>query len=622
MLKHWFDNKNQDYLDQLRPFVTHVLPGVGEIANPSKVATSVSAEFGLFVPVLVVERMFGRLQRSGVLLRQDGAWYVKTMVKDNDLERRRQDAAEDIASVVAEFKEHCLRLFEIDVTDEEAAIALVGFVRRFSVECLRSFTRSSALPRIISSAKEDVWVGSFISEAHKLDSSLWKEIRTLFGSVLLTNAFICPEPDMVTTKFRTVYFFLDTSLIISLLGLHGETDARKVTELLKLIKRLEGSVFVFEHTLDETRAVLKYVETNFNSSSSLNRVIRQLRDDGRGRSDVVLISATLEERLKVAGVRIRTTPNYDERYQIDEKELEGCLDDDIGHLNEKALLHDINSVRSIYVLRSGSRPRKIEDSKAVFVTSNFKFAKAADVYSRRFEFSRDVSPVVTDFALANICWLKSPAHADELLTLELLASAEAAFSPSSDEWQAVLKECERLRREGVITTDQETLVRENLVSRDDYVSLTTGAGNDFDSGVALEIVRRAEERVSAPLRNELDERKRQLLDADNVLKVEREQALLRAKLQAEKIDKLSEGASWIICSILLALIVWGTFVGVKSSLSGVPLMSIFWLDKIVGVLIPFIVMILGWFGMDYGNINERLKLFISSKIKKILIVPF
>ena len=90
------------------------------------------------------------------------------------------------------------------------------------------------------------------------------------------------------------------------------------------------------------------------------------------------------------------TPDYAKAHQIDELVLQDSLDEDIGYINPRALEHDVNSIRSIYTLRRGYAPVRLEDSVAVFVTSNSALAKVAYEYGKNHESSREVSSVITN----------------------------------------------------------------------------------------------------------------------------------------------------------------------------------------------------------------------------------
>lgn len=610
MLKVRYDQKRQDYLDYLRAYVAQVLPVIGERVGSEDIARRLREEFALAIPIQVVERSLKRLEKNRALQRQDGSLFVLKDVRDESFEDRRIAARRELTEVVRSFKEHCQLRFEQTIEDEQAFVALTGFIRKFAVDCLRAFVYSSPLPDVGSTGSTDLWAASFINDAANSQGWAWLRIKTLFESVLLANAFTSPDADLATSTFRDVTFYVDTPMVLSLLGFHGPHEKQKCDELFGLIRALNGSVMVFGHTIDETSAVLKFAETHLDDAHAANRVIRYLRESRRTKSDVALAAANVEDSLKSLKVRVRETPHYDARFQVDERALEGCLDEDIGHINPRALLHDINSIRSIYVLRAGISPVRLEQSKAIFVTPNTNLARAADSYSRRFDFTRDVSPVVTDYALANICWLKRPQEAKHLVTLELLAGTVAALKPDEREWSACLRECEKLRQEGRITEDQLVLVRETLESQDDYMTLTKGVGVEFSPVVAMELARRAEGRVSAPLLQRIDEVEAQVLEAERM----RNQSELRLVVIAKAIAK------FVVVMVLL-VVLGGTYFALEAAFKGAPLRGYSWTVEGIVIVVPILLATLTFFGWSKKDISTGVADLVVRSLKRLMRLP-
>src|SRR5690606_26515511 len=144
---------------------------------------------------------------------------------------------------------------------------------------------------------------------------------------------------------------------------------------------------------------------------------------------------------------------------IDEGAFTTVLGEEINYHNPRARDYDIKSVRAIYVLRQGISPQSIEKSKAVFVTSNVSFSKAAFEYGKIHDQSREVSTVITDFSLANTAWLKAPHGASLLPQKEVLALAYAAIQPTSNFWTKVLDEADKLQAQGEISARDHQLLR-------------------------------------------------------------------------------------------------------------------------------------------------------------------
>ena len=127
------------------------------------------------------------------------------------------------------------------------------------------------------------------------------------------------------------------------------------------------------------KAPLTYLE----SSEGRGAIVVEARRQGTTRSDLLLLAESIDDELSQAGVEVKATPRYLEEVQIDEIVFEQVLDDSVSYYNPRAKEYDINSVRSIYVIR-GDRPApSVEKARAVLVTSNSAFAKAAWEYGRQ-----------------------------------------------------------------------------------------------------------------------------------------------------------------------------------------------------------------------------------------------
>ena len=77
------------------------------------------------------------------------------------------------------------------------------------------------------------------------------------------------------------------------------------------------------------------------------------------------------------GIRIVSTPPYDEQYTIDEETFGQLLDEKIGYRSENTRNIDIRSLSAIHHIRKGKSDTRIEHSKAVFVTDNQALARVS-----------------------------------------------------------------------------------------------------------------------------------------------------------------------------------------------------------------------------------------------------
>jgi len=173
------------------------------------------------------------------------------------------------------------------------------------------------------------------------------------------------------------------------------------------------------------------------------------------------------------------------------------LEEGISYGNPRAVDYDVNSIRSIYGLRRGKQPHRLEDAGAVLVTSNSALARAAYEYGKEHEATREVSAVITSFSLANLAWLKAPLGSPDLPRFEIIAACYAAMNPPDALWSAYLAEIDKLKELGDISARDHELLRFSLRARDELMNLTLGSEEAFSERTVSQILERVQSEITA-----------------------------------------------------------------------------------------------------------------------------
>ena len=440
MLKVSIDS-GRDYLDYLKPFVMHCLATSGsEQITDESVAKQLQEEFGLLIPLRTVQIVLQRVSRLGYLRKQSGKYLKSKTIPISDIPQKRAAANRKISAVISSLIEFARVNTNRQISEEDALDALLVFLSQFSISCLKSFLRGTALPDTVNSGNwKLVLVSMFVSRIEKVQPERFDNFILLVEGHMLANALLCPDLHSVSKVYRKVTFYFDTPLLLQYLNLMGSAKKQSIDELISLIHRLKGTIACFSHTLNETVNAIEKSSDFIDSPRGRGSIVYEARKSDKTKSDLLLLAAKAEELILRGEIKIERTPDYKPSLQIDEDAFSDVLDDEVSYYyNPRAKDFDINSVRSIYVLRSGSYPHTIENSTAVFVTSNSGFARAAFEYGTRIEQSREVSPVITDFSLANTAWLKAPQGAPLLPQKEVMAFAYATLRPSDSFYLKVL----------------------------------------------------------------------------------------------------------------------------------------------------------------------------------------
>lgn len=497
-------DQGKDYLDYLRPFVLHVLAehDIDPITD-SNVCRSLREQFGLHIPERTVQIVLKRISKSPSIKREHGLYRKTGELPDSQILQRQTEAERHVSAILSGLREFSRGTINPINDDERGITAICAFLAEFDITCLRSYLRGTAVPQLDEAHPSDVvLVGQYVQSIQMSAPERFDSFLVLVQGHMLANALLCPDLQNVTQTYKSVTFYLDTPLLLHILGLEGQDKEAASRELVVLIRRLGGKISTFSHSCQELKSVLRGVASSLESPGGHGIIVHEARKHEITRSDLLLLVESLEDRLGEADVEVERSPHYVEAFQIDETVFEQVLDDEVSYRNPRAREYDVNSVRSIYTLRSGKFAPSIEKAQAIFVTSNTGFAKAAWEYGKQHESSREVSSVITSFSLANLAWLKAPMGAGTIPKTQLLSMAYAALQPSPELLNKYMKEIDKLESQGKISERDHQVLRSSPLAHDELMHLTLGE----DAALTEETVTQTLERVSSEIKKEESER--------------------------------------------------------------------------------------------------------------------
>src|SRR2546426_7715151 len=312
ILKVNLDVHRRDYFDYLVPFVLYV---IGKFQpNPVVdlvVQNHLPEEFGLHFPLLVVGLVLRRLAKQKILRREHHTYYVAGQIPDSGIEMKRSDAKRQTEVVLNRVQEFASSAYGLTWSTEEAIAAITGYLARFSIECLRTYAQGTALPELARSKIRDLFVvNSFVRDVQGRSPEIFESFVVLVKGHMLANALICSDAEAAQRKFDGVTFYLDSPLMLRLLGLGANYSQAVVAELLDLIRNLRGRVAFFEHTQEEVQRVITWHESNFNNAQAKGRFIGEMRRLGFTVSDLTLMKGRLDDFYGSYGILRHRTPEY------------------------------------------------------------------------------------------------------------------------------------------------------------------------------------------------------------------------------------------------------------------------------------------------------------------------
>ena len=563
MLKVHVD-RGQDYLDYLRPFILQVLGAhTPDQVTDAIVRDLIRADFGLEIPDPAVQVVLKRLSRQYPLKKNGGIYRITGELPDPRIGAKKADAIRHIKAVITGLDDFSKGSGKPLGSHEEAVTAICAFLTQFNIPCLHAYLRGTAIPTIEGQHHPQiVLVSKYVLALQNTDPERFESFLVVVKGHMLANALLCPDLKNAPKSYKGVTFYLDTPLLVRQLGLEGEPKQAAVNNLVALLLNLGATVATFSHSRDELEHVITGAAQHIESPNGRGAIVMDARRRGTTRSDLLVLAGQIDDKLKDARIDVLSTPQYIADFQIDETAFEKALDDQVSYLNPHAKEHDINSVRSIYVLRARTSPTIVERSKAALVTSNAGFSRAAFQYGQRHEASREVSSVITDFSLANMAWLKAPLGAPGVPMTELLAFSYAALQPSKELFEKYLSEIEKLKKQGKITARDHQLLRSSQLAQAELMNLTLGEEDALTEQTVMETLKRVTEEIKKEESNKYrmeraahQETQEQLAEQRTIKKLVQERLYWRCRQRATV-------CAWCASTIIVVLLTGGLAAGV------------------------------------------------------------
>lgn len=280
-------------------------------------------------------------------------------------------------------------------------------------------------------------------------------------------------------------------------------------------------------------------------------MLRNFRSAGLRPTDVMRKSNNLEKDLRSLGIRVVNKPEHDRQHQIDEEALREALEKNVPYSRPQQVLRDIDSISAIVRLRKGESFARVEECRAVFVTTNSTLARFASRYFSEGAGARAVTPCLTDYALTNILWLKRPTAAPDLPRKRIIADCYAATRPTEELWRRYLQEIERLEREGEVSADEYYMLRHSTLAESALVDATMGQEEGFTEGTAAEVLDRVRSNIEAKKQAEVNSERSAREAAEREIQAGQERTVSRQKAIWRNAQT---GARWITRGLtLLAL---------------------------------------------------------------------
>ena len=579
-----WDETKKDNLELIKPFVEFLIGEnykEGDKIDNNYIIKQMENKFSFVqFPEAILKKVYGRLK--GIVTRKDGIYYLKKDISINcqKFKERQMKLEEESEKVIGSLKKYLQKINTKykDINEQETISLFTIFLEKtgfVSIENVKEYETKENYKR----DQNNFYVAKFIIEQFEQETVISKYIEKIISGFMLANAiYMQVETDNKET-LKKVNIYLDSPLLLNILNFKTDSQNESGNLLMKLLNEKKANVYCFKHNYDEVCSILENYRNNIKKIRE--KTLERLDLDEYTTSDVDRIIQQLEIMLNNKGIKVVDTPQYEKNENgeykgvVDEKKLTDFLMENYAENKETMegiVDRDVKSIAAIGRIRKDNKYKKIEDCKAIFVTTNYNLVEFAEkcLEHKKYE---EIGYIITDVELITILWLKSFKSNPDLPKLKLIENARTALELTSTMMKRVKDVIEKMEKEGTI--NQADVVSSNIQELNYYKREIMEKIDGDEENINEETILGVIDKENISLRNELliEKEKNKIIKRENEKAKEENEELKKTikescKNRAHLIGScLKKVYTVLSCVLLLAILAGCIYVILANDLS-------------------------------------------------------
>lgn len=622
LLESFRESQHSDELDLFVPAVAvSIHENSGAEVTAENIQKSFERVFKSRPPLSVIESLLVRAKNRNLLRVENKVFIPNSQELQPIHESYNTKASELDVSFRAfrrDLKAFARERFKKEVSDEQCDTLVLEFIEKNVSSVAREdvFTKASLDDQIKNT---DHLIAAFVSHIHRHKTNALDHFAAIAKGAILADYLQIAEQSGKKKRYNHLTVWLDTPIILGLLGYSGAQKEHALTDLLGLLGSFKIQVRCFDVSVDEAERLLRtwgddlrhkrYEKFN---SKTLELLRHKRIDSARLNTEAAL----LEKRIQELGIRIKKGFKIVEKWQCDYEGLDGKISTIYKHYDGSAKRHDLACISRVYMLRQGRHPSVLDQSRHVFITQNDKLRARVNDHFREEVGTRSIPLVMSERWLTTVFWVKSSSAFSALPKNQLLAAAYGLLYTDDKFWSNFVDRLECLKKQGQVSADDYALARWDsealTLVHDKSVDVGYGISDDDVFELVSEIKRRAKE--------------------DEVEKVKRmeeayftELSNTRSELEKARggVNKLSSIVGSVLASavvfMLLIGLVLGTYWAAPEPKVQSETIPIYLMVYIAGFVVAAIFSVVGWWrGVTLRTIYRLIKRRTSDRVRKWL----
>lgn len=617
------NSNDHTFLDYFTPMVSESLRvSTSDYITLEEINGDLYRNFGINIPQLVIRTILNKLRKKGHIIYDptNRAYKPNRDVLDQtNFKEKQLQKLGNHQTLLSELQIYFLEQFGLHVTLETTEKFFEDFLSEMGLNLSSSGNRELTEPE---NEKEKIkyMVSKFIKKIESDYSPTYKYFESIVMGNMLATAMYFSEPDKIQQKFKNTEIYFDAPFIIFALGYAGKLREEPCSELIKMLKDNRAILRCFQHSVEEIKDILNGCINKLENGVTDNfGTIEYFLQKKYDKSDILRLIYGLENEItQRLRIKIVEKPDYEKQeFNIGEKDFTDFLNENLRYKHKNSLDRDVESIHAIERLRKGKKSTTIENSRAIFITNNERLSNQTKRYFKPIYNSSMFPPVLTDFVLTTLLWVKNPNIYPNLPRKRIIADCVASMQPSERLIKLYMETINNLKEAGELKEEDYALLRVSQEARVILMEKTQGDEEVLTNAKIFEIVDLTKQRLILEKDSIIQLKETEINAKEKEIEKYQQKDLVYLKSQerkdqeqykrAERIAKslfilIGLGVSLIFC-IGQYLITKNTDLNIPSSLS-------FMLNILYIIIFP----LLSFWGVGFILPFKKIKKYLTSYI--------
>lgn len=265
----WHEEK-KDYLDMFIPFFLQCVEqqrSSEKLISLKKIKVELRDKFGINLLSNVIEMLARRVANEGYIEIKKNVCYLTNKKFDTQIFIERREMAEkhqkELFEGISLFLQKNYPVFKFDKSILEDAF--IQYLCKYGRGIVAQSSENTE-ENLVQEELYIYYIGKFISYTKEEDKRYFKYIQEIiYGAMYATALFMQENLKKIQTKSKidNLKVFLDTPLLLHILGYSGEEFQESIKELVEILKNLGVQICYWQHNIDEVLSILEAYEYHY-----------------------------------------------------------------------------------------------------------------------------------------------------------------------------------------------------------------------------------------------------------------------------------------------------------------------------------------------------------------------